>query len=178
MKINKQKAFTLIEMMVVIALMAVLLLIIVGNFSGQKTQARDNVRISGIQDIRLALEEYKLTCGEYPESLNPTTHNGIYGNCPKKFGDFLPHMPENPNYAESPVLDTYFYKGLSSEQGGPCYDYYVAVALENKESKEFKKDHDWNGGGSYVRSCKDSSGSAVHYNDTDGWYDFRSQKGF
>ncbi len=178
MKDIKKRAFTLVEMMVVIGLMAILLVLIVGNFSDQKKRSRDNLRISGMQNIRLALEEYKLTCGEYPKRLDPGVNNGRNnGTCPNgiTFEHFLPHPPKNPKYAESPVYNDFYYRALSSASGGPCYEYYLAVALENKESKELKKDHDWQKKGSYTKTCRGAESGIEIHDDEEGWYDVMSQ---
>jgi prepilin-type N-terminal cleavage/methylation domain-containing protein len=60
------RGFTLVEMMVVIAIIAILTAIIVTNFSGAKGKARDAKRISDMGQIQLALELYFDRCNMYP----------------------------------------------------------------------------------------------------------------
>jgi prepilin-type N-terminal cleavage/methylation domain-containing protein len=59
--------FTLIEMLVVIAIIAILSAILYTNFSNAKKQARDKIRQSQLQELQVALELYKSKYGRYPE---------------------------------------------------------------------------------------------------------------
>jgi len=71
MKIFKKSlGFTLIEIVVVIAIMAILTVIIYTSFSGAKAQSRDQLRITNISSIQLALETYFNQKHQYPTNLN------------------------------------------------------------------------------------------------------------
>lgn len=137
---NKNTGFTLVELIVVISLAAILLVTVTSSGLKQKTIARDKVRVADIQTIRLALEEYKLACGEYPARLETTADNG---NCPSgvNLGNYLPHIPEVPVYSginNYPDQDgQYFYYGLSSVNNGKCFDYIVGVQLEYGADDDF-----------------------------------------
>jgi len=79
--------FTLIEMMVVIAIIAILSGIIMANLSGAKGKARDSKRISDLGQIQMALSLYFDRCDSYP---SPFIHrliintNNLNGKiCPK-----------------------------------------------------------------------------------------------
>jgi general secretion pathway protein G len=65
--------FTLIEIVVVIAIMAVLTVVIYASFSGAKAQSRDQERITNISSIQLALETYYNQKHKYPENLSLLT---------------------------------------------------------------------------------------------------------
>ena len=60
------RGFTLIEMLVVIAIIAILSGIIMTNLSGAKGKARDAKRISDLGSIQVALSLYFDRCDRYP----------------------------------------------------------------------------------------------------------------
>ncbi len=201
---DTRSGFTIVELMVVSALIAILATLIVVNVKKYRMRARDNVRVEDIRVIRLALEQYKLACGEYPERLEPDVHNGCsYG---QKLSDFLPHIPVAPSYGENPQYvsdpgdelydsqvsadNTYLYAGLSNHPGGKCYDYHVGAILEeavyngaSQNSHFLDEDHDAAPNkGLYKYKCrnskKDFGDDDVSEADSFGLYDFRSQSSF
>ncbi|HUD02706.1 MAG TPA: prepilin-type N-terminal cleavage/methylation domain-containing protein, partial [Candidatus Paceibacterota bacterium] len=68
MKIFKvrKKGFTLIELMVVIAIIGILASIIMVSLSSAQSKGRDAKRVADIRTIQLALEEYYNDNGNYP----------------------------------------------------------------------------------------------------------------
>ncbi len=187
MKQEKNKGFTLIELMIVVTIITILLGIVLVNTQKQKSRARDRVRVADINTIRLAIEEYKLHCGEYPNRIELDVHNGHCNGL--KLKDFLSSIPVAPNkqkpiftgsggiYSSSEIKDSgYLYAGLSTSGTGRCYDYHIAAELENKSSF-LLNDHDTNrNSGTYNTSCNESKpdfGSSS--DDNNGFlYDFRS----
>jgi len=61
-----KKGFTLVELMVVIAIISLLTGIIVSNLTSSRAKARDAKRISDVGQIQLALELYFDRCKSYP----------------------------------------------------------------------------------------------------------------
>jgi prepilin-type N-terminal cleavage/methylation domain-containing protein len=61
-----RSGFTLIELMVAISVIGILVAIVYTNFSQARMQARDNVRINQLEQLRVALELYKDEYGRYP----------------------------------------------------------------------------------------------------------------
>lgn len=200
MKYKQKKGFTLIEMMVVIALIAAILVLVVANAQRQRVKARDNVRIADIQLIRLALEEYRLVCGEYPNKISPTANNGCdRKRINKTFADFLPHIPKG-SHRKNPLrsiaaghtatanqiegINGYFYSALSSVSGGNgrCYDYHIAAELEQSTANGFdtetgflKEDDDASvGSGVFKHACSGAARDFSGDDDSAGVYDFRS----
>lgn len=67
MKSNLNKAFTLIEMLVVVSLIGILAALALVSFGGAQKQARDTTRKSDLKQYQNALEIYgNLTSGIYP----------------------------------------------------------------------------------------------------------------
>jgi len=191
----KQQGFTLVEIITIIALISIFSVFLISNVKKNRVKSENNVRVADIDTIRLALEEYRLACGEYPEKLEPDVHNGCrYG---KKLSDFLEKIPVDPSfrgygsdhiavvestlYPSSQISSTnvYLYTGLSDTPGGKCYDYHIGAVLKDvSEGNEFlQADHDAiEGEGIYrypCRDAKDDFGEGIG-DDAEGLYDFRS----
>jgi len=69
--------------MTVVALISILLSIVIVNIQKNREKSRDMARVADLQNIRLALEEYKTACFEYPNKIY--TGNGTpasNGRCP------------------------------------------------------------------------------------------------
>lgn len=62
----KQRGFTLIELMVVVAIIAIIVSSLVINYTSAKQKARDASRLSNIKTISNALAAYQVNRGFYP----------------------------------------------------------------------------------------------------------------
>jgi prepilin-type N-terminal cleavage/methylation domain-containing protein len=62
-----KKGFTLVELIVVIAIIGILTGIVTTNFASSRSRARDAKRISDLGHIQLALELYFDRCKQYPQ---------------------------------------------------------------------------------------------------------------
>ena len=191
-KKNRKRGFTIIELIVVSALIAILATLIISSAGKHRMEARDRVRAADIDKIRIALEQYRLACGEYPERLELNAHNGCaYG---QKLGDFLRTIPSNPPYEKTPGLirtymgsnvieneDDYFYSALSSRIRGKCYDYHIGTIFESGRSASFlKNDHDVEANiEPYKHECRNSFKDFGNERDDNQFrlYDFRGQWG-
>ncbi len=71
-RFTTQKAFTIIELMVVVAIIAILTAIIMTNLTSAKTKSRDAKRVSDIVQLQLALELFFDRCNQYP-TIDPAT---------------------------------------------------------------------------------------------------------
>lgn len=59
--------FTLVELLVSIGIIAVLSTFLYAGFSDAREQARDDLRMTQLREVQLALEQYKNQNGKYPE---------------------------------------------------------------------------------------------------------------
>ncbi len=66
----KKTGFTLIEILVVIAIMGVLLSIVMENIGSAQARSRDHKRISDIKSLQLALEQYYDGNNIFPSDLS------------------------------------------------------------------------------------------------------------
>lgn len=62
------KGFTLVEMMVVIAIIGILSVVVYASFSQARMQARDKIRQGQLEQLQVAIELYKDKYGRYPAS--------------------------------------------------------------------------------------------------------------
>lgn len=83
MQISKsvRSGFTLIEMLVVLAIMGILIAVITPAYTGYKRRAARQATIGSMRVITMALEQYKEDIGEYPQLLRdlvkkPTDEKG------------------------------------------------------------------------------------------------------
>jgi prepilin-type N-terminal cleavage/methylation domain-containing protein len=92
----KSKGFTLIEIIVVIAIMGILTAIIYSSFDSSRATSRDQKRVSDISAIQLALEQYFQQNGVYPMQLSALVPT------------YIASIPIPPNNSESPYQNNYF----------------------------------------------------------------------
>ena len=98
-----QKGFTLVELLVVIAIIGILATLVLLQLGTARARARDAQRITAVNQLRTALEEYYGDNGSYPTG--PLTSANIG---PTSSGKYLSNLPVEPNggvynYVYSPV---------------------------------------------------------------------------
>ena len=129
--ISKTRAFTLIELMVVVAIIAILTAIILPALAGSKAKARDAQRVSDLGQLQLALELYYDRCGQYPATLSfdpNTTGNGCPEATPKiNLGTYIAQIPTPP----AGTNQTNYGYTVMSASGGPAVNYVLHTLLES-----------------------------------------------
>lgn len=120
---NRQKAFTMIEILVVISIIGLLATMLLVRFSSVEKTGRDTVRRrSDINQYRVALENYAArNNGSYPtcpsplngailvahEYLSTTLTNGIPHT---SLSSVMSQFPKDPRDDNSRLVDSYFYR--------------------------------------------------------------------
>lgn len=69
-KIAFKKGFSILELLIVIAIIGLLVSIAAFGLAGARESARDGRRRSDLESIKSAIELYRADCGRYPASLN------------------------------------------------------------------------------------------------------------
>ncbi len=153
----KQAGFTLVELLIVIAIIGILSTMAVVNLSAAKSKARDAQRIQDIKAIQIALELYYADNDRYPSSqdcgsvgaTNPD-HNWCNSVQTLSGGHWIKHIGINaldqyfatepidplpdPSATHQPVDGgTYFYfsHGFESATSGPGQWYLIVFGLEH-----------------------------------------------
>jgi general secretion pathway protein G len=125
------KAFTLIELLIVIAIIGLLTAIVMTNLTTAKSKSRDAKRVSDVAQLQLSLELCFDRANAYPATLTLTLPCGS-----TTFGSFLASIPVGPtpgsNYAYT----------VASIAGGTNNDYVIMVPLENSNSVALTDDVD------------------------------------
>ena len=69
--------FTIIELLIVIAIIAILAGVVLVNFQGAQAKARDSQRLSDVRGLQAKLEEYYQANNGYPNTFTAATYPGI-----------------------------------------------------------------------------------------------------
>ncbi len=93
---SRSRAFTLIEMLVVIGIIALLSGIILVSLNSSRAKARDAKRISDIAQIQLSLEQYFDRCQQYPANITDLTAP-CATNSSITLGTFISKIPTPPS---------------------------------------------------------------------------------
>ncbi len=100
-RFSAQQGFTFIEIMVVVAILAILAALVVPRIMGRTDDAKRTAAKVQIRNIEGALQLYKLDNGVYPsteQGLKALIEKPSVGVVPKKWkvGGYLPNLPEDP----------------------------------------------------------------------------------
>lgn len=86
--------FTLVELLIVVAIIGILMTFSIFALGGARTGARDTTRKGNLEEIRTALEMFRADCGKYP---NPNP--GIWPNVGQPLsGDGSPSCSSSNTY--------------------------------------------------------------------------------
>lgn len=101
--INKQKSFTLLEILVVLGIISILIAMGAISYSSIQKKARDAERKTDVKAIQQAFEEYYSVCGfSYPTPTGLSTVTSIICTSPSVM--IMPTIPKEPLTNSSYVL--------------------------------------------------------------------------
>jgi type II secretion system protein G len=135
--------FTLIELLVVIAIIGLLASAILSSLQDARALARDNVRLSDMHQIQIALEQFHLEHGRYPDRTNDNVSSageyiGVGDDIDAALAPYLNPVPSDPLH--DGVLyyysyDSHHYIDLDcstpTAQNGMVYGFNMAEQLTN-----------------------------------------------
>ncbi len=118
---QRNYGFSLIEMIVVIAIIGILTSIAYGSLGSARAKTRDQRRMADIANLQLSLEQFYNKNKYYPTDLSQLLGAG-----------FLPAS----GVPKSPTKQTYNYFPMAYMNGNPslCTSYQLWIELENKNS--------------------------------------------
>jgi prepilin-type N-terminal cleavage/methylation domain-containing protein len=134
-----QKAFTVLEFLVVIAIMGILISIVLVGLSAARERSRDDRRIARMQTISVALEDFASDCRAYPLRLDPTYE--CPSNTALTFGNYISGLPEDLiNDSTVPGRIHYQPLSFSTNNGTGCTGYHLYVQLEQLGNQTAMRD--------------------------------------
>ncbi len=130
--LSRDGGFTLVEIIVVLAIIALMAALIVPNVIGRPDEARVTVASTDLRTISAALKMYRLDTGRYP-----TTQQGLAALVDKPTAPPVPtrwssegYLPELP---QDPWGNAYIYR--SPGEGGAAFD-LVSLGRDGKPGGE------------------------------------------
>ncbi|MDO8495260.1 MAG: prepilin-type N-terminal cleavage/methylation domain-containing protein [bacterium] len=84
--------FTLVELLIVIAIIGILSTMIVFSLSRTQLKARDVARAHDLRVLQTALELYRADYDEYPKTFEPTGGLSVYRYCEGHATDYIPGL--------------------------------------------------------------------------------------
>jgi prepilin-type N-terminal cleavage/methylation domain-containing protein len=100
-----KKGFTMIEVLVVLAIIGILTAILVANYTEARKNSRDKLRKSDLKSLQLAIELYKAQNGSYPPAgcgrgvWSWTGSSASFGSCTEYISglapQFIPALPQD-----------------------------------------------------------------------------------
>lgn len=153
MKKRNIKGFTIIELLIVIAIIGILAGLVLNNFQGAQAKARDVQRKTRMNSIYSKLEEYYNNNGAYPDgALSTTVLPGIDGAALTDTSDgaiqysfATAATTPNPTVAKGSGTE-FAYAGYSctnataqSPVGSTCQKYLIRTYLEKDPTNKYDK---------------------------------------
>ncbi len=154
----RTRGFTLIELMVVIAIIAVLTSIISVSIASSKQKSRDSKRVADVKLIQLALSQYYNDNGMYPLNIYAASGAAPGGGLAPTY---LPVVPIDPQggtgscsaaTANSSGTGCYRYTPYTTSSSGICSNsssnlpiiYHIGAGFEDTSSSALSQDIDGN----------------------------------
>ena len=122
---GKRSAFTLIELLIVVAIIAILAAIAVPNFLEAQTRAKVSRAKNDLRTLAVGVESYHVDWGDWPFGPNagpaPNWASYMWPGWPQEYGQWF-HLTTSISYLSSVPHDTF--KRMYNEQWGIWQDYY------------------------------------------------------
>lgn len=149
---RRRTAFTLVEVLIVVMLLAVLAMIAIPRFSGASEQARESALSTDLQTVRRQIELYKSdhngrgphldesgnldTIRFVGRMLSKTTFDGKIDNLNGTCGPYMREWPENPFIGGAAAKSVKFGEGDPARDGSSGWYYNTQTGILYPNSVE------------------------------------------
>lgn len=150
---GNQKGFTLVELMIVVAILALIAGVTVVLVINSLKDSRDSTRVQEIEAIAEALNYYALDNGNFPcESEGYNGMIGVGGSIDTVLEDYMATVPADPTHDGSDYF--YYFDAYHGCNGGPETDVFIALMVSNFETDKYLDRH-----GNLEQACEYTFGS-------------------
>ncbi len=122
------KGFTLIELMITIAIIGIVFGVVITASAALQKSSRDSTRQANLKTIQAALEQYHADAGGYPLNLLSTV--SYTDPITLKTTTYLNSAPADPLPGNPPYSYQSFDSGGACQVDGTCIKYCIYAALE------------------------------------------------
>lgn len=166
MRLDK-KGFTAMELLIVIAIMLILMGLALVSLNLARERSRDNVRVAAVNEVILALEQFRSVCRNYPAQITDLDEPQYCDNSSENelaLSHFISSLPRLPgedvllyrSYASSPV------------ENDRCTAFHIGIGLENSKHPALIEDDDKVASDfNELFDCKDSNDDSIDGVDTE-----------
>lgn len=131
------RAFTLIEVLVVVSIIAILTLAVMTTLYSARPEARDKVRLAEAEQLKLGIRLYKEANGEYPPYPNGT-EIGVGGSIDQELLPFLPNLNSDPlNDGAGSAYSYWYYPSFNCN--GEVRAVIVIRTMEREKNRNFEE---------------------------------------
>lgn len=120
-----EKAFTLVEILIVISIIAVVITVPIFSYGAISRNARDTRRMQDVDKVSGALQHYRNEVGTYPPA---TSYDDLATYLVPRYTSNLPTDPQGENATKTYTYEVY-------ENGR---EYYLYATLEKKKGNYFE----------------------------------------
>lgn len=125
----KAKGFTVLEFLIVLAIILVLIAIILPNLQKSREKSVEEKKVSDIKIVALGLEQYKQICGSYPEKIEKLA-TCAQMNSETNLGTFIPNL-DTMRFSIGSSEYYYYPISLNSIDTNDCTGYHLGVKLNH-----------------------------------------------
>jgi prepilin-type N-terminal cleavage/methylation domain-containing protein len=142
MQITSRKGFTLVELLIVVAIIGILASVVIVGLAPTQRSGRDARRISDIRQVQTALELYYAKCGYYPGTTQAAAACGAFSQLTNDWGEMASALIGSgigvTNIPNDPLAGKSY--GYSSTPDGKGYA--LRAVLENPSYGTLAADSD------------------------------------
>lgn len=165
MKKRMQQGFTVLEFLIVIAIMCILIYIALASLTASREKAVDEKNITQLKTAALGIEQYKQICGQYPPQIIPGQQCDEMGT--NTLAEFIPDIE---SYHFNDPAYGFYYTPMNYDTTNPdyCDGFHLGVELKNPvDGTVAVGDSNVDSGNPMYQTCTATGATGATINGTD-----------
>ncbi len=139
MRTQQKKGFTLVELLIVIAIIGLLATLAIVSLTAAQQRARDTKRVADLKAIQTSLELYWNENASYPALVAPALDT--WAELSTSLSSFIGSLPKPPQDPDPNEVYVYLLDGSTNDE------YYLGATIENVNHQALTQDIDGTPGG-------------------------------